>query len=294
MLVALPRLDSSSDPNSLPEGVALAREQLSEFYAGRRAPVVRMLPARLPRDEVLELNRRWGIDQGPTRVVIGIGESELQPVVLDFAAQPHFMVFADVESGKTTLLRNIVMGIVENSDAETARVILIDYRRTMLGLIEGPQLAGYSTSSQTSVAMLKEVATYLRKRIPGPDITPRQLRERSWWSGPEIYVVVDDYDMVMMASNPFEPLLEFLPQARDIGFHLIVARRSGGASRAMYDKVLGRLKELSVDGLLMSASKEEGKLLGEVRAAKLPPGRGTLVSRDAGTESVQVAYLPPL
>ena len=29
----------------------------------------------------------------------------------------------------------------------------------------------------------------------------QQLRDRSWWSGPEIYVVVDDYDMVA-ANNP--------------------------------------------------------------------------------------------
>ena len=294
MLLALPRLDSSSDPVTLPDGVVLAREQLNELYGGRAAPGVRMLPAEVPREEVLAIARDRGVELGPTKVAVGLSESELRPVVMDFDAQPHFMAFADVEAGKTTLLRNIVLGVVENSDASTARVILIDYRRTMLGLIEGDQLAGYSTSAQTSVGMLKEVAGYVSKRLPGPDITPQQLRERSWWSGPEIYIVVDDYDMVMTSSNPFEPLLEYLPQARDIGLHLIVARRSGGASRALFDKVLGRLKDLSVDALLMSAPKDEGKLLGDVRSSKLPPGRGTLVSRSAKNEMIQVAYLPPL
>ena len=203
------------------------------------------------------------------------------------------MVFADVESGKTTVLRNIVMGVVENSDAEQARVILVDYRRTMLGVVEGDQLAGYSTSSQTSGGMIQEVARYLAKRIPGSDITPRQLRERSWWSGPEIYIVVDDYDMVVTGDNPLMPLLEFLPQARDVGMHLIVARRSGGASRALYDKVLGGMKDLSVDALLMSAPKDEGKFLGDIRSSKLPPGRGHLVTR-GGTEMIQVSHLPPV
>ncbi|MGW5386491.1 type VII secretion protein EccCa [Nocardia sp. NPDC003963] len=293
MLIALPRVDASSDTRTLSEGIADVRRQLADIYRERSAPEVRMLPATIPRDEVLALTERQGAEQGPTRVVVGLGESELQPVVLDFDIQSHFMAFADVESGKTTLLRNIVTGIVEHSDAETARIILIDYRRTLLGAVEGEQLAGYSTSATTAVPMMQEVAAYLAKRLPGPDITPRELRERSWWSGPEIYVVVDDYDMVATSSNPLEPLLEYLPQARDIGFHLVVARRSGGAARALMDRVLGRLKDLSVDALIMSAPKDEGKLL-EVRAGRLPAGRGTLVSRRREPEVIQVAHLEPL
>ncbi|OBA55691.1 type VII secretion protein EccC [Nocardia sp. 852002-20019_SCH5090214] len=295
MLVALPRLDSSSDPATLSDGIALARSQFAELYGDRRAPAVRMLPLRVPREQVLAEAAKHGIECSATRVVVGLGENELAPLVMDFDAQPHLMAFADVECGKTTLLRNIVLGITENSTAEQARVILIDYRRTMLGVLEGQQLAGYSTSGQTSFDMIKEVAAYLRQRIPGSDITPQQLRDRSWWTGPEIYIVVDDYDMVATgAGNPLEPLLEFIPQARDIGMHLIVARRSGGASRALYDKVLGMMKDLSVDALLMSAPKDEGKLLGDVRSGKLAPGRGTLVSRARENEMVQVSYLPPV
>ncbi|WP_062994221.1 type VII secretion protein EccCa [Nocardia mikamii] len=295
MLVALPRLDSNSDPATLSDGIALARGQFAELYGDRRAPAVRMLPLRVPREQVLAEAAEHGIECSATRVVVGLGENELAPLVMDFDAQPHLMAFADVECGKTTLLRNIVLGITENSTAEQARVILIDYRRTMLGVLEGQQLAGYSTSGQTSFDMIKEVAAYLRQRIPGSDITPQQLRDRSWWTGPEIYIVVDDYDMVATgAGNPLEPLLEFIPQARDIGMHLIVARRSGGASRALYDKVLGMMKDLSVDALLMSAPKDEGKLLGDVRSAKLAPGRGTLVSRARENEMVQVSYLPPV
>ncbi|WP_410873833.1 type VII secretion protein EccCa [Nocardia sp. A7] len=295
LLMALPRLDSSSDPMTLPEGIALARRQFTELYGSRKAPAVRMLPLEIPREQVLAEAAARGIVGDKTHAVIGLGEHELAPIVLDFGSQPHLMAFADVECGKTTLLRNIVLGVTENSNAEEARVILLDYRRTMLGIIEGEQLSGYSTSAQTAVPMIQEVAAYLTRRIPGPDITPKQLRDRDWWTGPEIYVVVDDYDMVVTGGgNPLEPLLPFLPQARDIGLHLVVVRRSGGASRALFDKVLGMLKDLSVDALLMSAPKDEGKLLGDVRSGKLAPGRGTLVSRSGENQMVQVSYLPPL
>ncbi|WP_327148371.1 type VII secretion protein EccCa [Nocardia sp. NBC_01329] len=295
MLIALPRLDSDSETSNVAEGVTRARTELTQLYPNRRAPQVRMLPLKFERAELLEQAQTEGIESSATKIVVGLGESELQPMVMDFNAEPHFMAFADVECGKTTLLRNIVMGITENSTAETARVIMIDYRRTMLGVIDGDQLAGYSTSSQTCAPMIKEVATYLAKRIPGSDITPQQLRERSWWSGPEIYIVVDDYDMVATGSaNPFQPLIEFLPQARDIGMHLVIARRVGGVSRALYDPILSTMKNMSVETLIMSGSKDEGKLIGDVRPTKLPPGRGTLVSRSRGIEMVHIAHLDPL
>lgn len=294
MLIALPRLDSDTDPQTLSEGVSAARTQMQAMYGNRRAPEVRMLPQNIDRAQVLEVARAHGIQQTPTRLVVGINESELQPLVLDFGTDPHFMAFADVESGKTTLLRNIVRAIAESSDASQARVILIDYRRTLLGVLEGDQLAGYSTSSQTSGAMIQEVVNYLSKRVPGSDITPQQLRDRSWWTGPEIYIVIDDYDMVASGglNNPLAPLVEYLPQARDIGMHVIITRRMGGVSRALYDSVLGAMKNMSVDTLMMSGPRDEGKLIGDVRPMKLPPGRGILVSRTRGQEMVQIADLP--
>ncbi len=295
MLIALPRLDGRTDADTLPDGLAAARSGLYDLYPNHRVPQVRMLPSKLSYAEILESvpDPRPRLDH--TNVAVGLGESELQPVILDFAAQPHLLIFGDVECGKTTLLRSIVTGVVGRATPEQARVVLIDYRRTMLGVIEGQHLAGYSSASQTARAMTKEVATYLQRRIPGSDITPRQLRERSWWTGPEIFVVVDDYDMVARATtNPLLELVEFFPQGRDIGLHLIIARRAGGAARALFDPVLGALKDLSTDGILMSTPKDEGILLGDVKPSQLPPGRGVFISRSRGREMIQTVYLPPL
>jgi S-DNA-T family DNA segregation ATPase FtsK/SpoIIIE len=126
-------------------------------------------------------------------------------------------------------------------------------------------------------------------------VTPEQLRSRSWWRGPDLYVLIDDYELVATAGkNPLLPLLEFLPQARDIGLHLIIARASGGAGRGLYEPVLQRVRELGSPGLIMSGAKEEGPLLGDVKPSPQPPGRGTLVSRRHGTGLVQVAWTKPV
>jgi S-DNA-T family DNA segregation ATPase FtsK/SpoIIIE len=92
-----------------------------------------------------------------------------------------------------------------------------------------------------------------------------------------------------VGGNPLAELAEFLPQARDIGLHVIVARRVGGASRAMYEPVLQRMRELDNPALLMSGNPEEGPLLGNLRPSNLPPGRGTLVRRSDGSQLIQVA-----
>lgn len=121
-------------------------------------------------------------------------------------------------------------------------------------------------------------------------MTQQQLRERSWWNGPEVFVVVDDYDLVATSSgNPLVPLVEHLPHARDIGLHVVVARRSGGAGRALFDPVIGRLRDLVTPGLVMSGSRDEGNLLGTVRPSAMPPGRGVFVDR-SGQSLVQLGH----
>jgi S-DNA-T family DNA segregation ATPase FtsK/SpoIIIE len=120
------------------------------------------------------------------------------------------------------------------------------------------------------------------------------LRNRSWWRGPELYVLVDDYDLVATpGNNPIAPLLELLPQARDVGFHLVVARRSGGAARALYEPILQRMRELDQPGLLMSGNRDEGAIFGNLRPSQQPPGRGHLVRRSDGTQLIQIAWCEP-
>jgi S-DNA-T family DNA segregation ATPase FtsK/SpoIIIE len=102
---------------------------------------------------------------------------------------------------------------------------------------------------------------------------------------------VDDYDLVAGSQNPLLALTEFLPQARDVGLHVILARSAGGAGRAMFDPVIQRLREMGSPGLIMSGSKDEGSLLGGVRPAPQPCGRGFLVERRSASRLVQVALL---
>jgi S-DNA-T family DNA segregation ATPase FtsK/SpoIIIE len=295
ILIALPRLDSSSEVEDLPAAVASAVEAVRAHYDGREAPRVRMLPHNVDRDAVVRAARESG-QLSKSRIAIGINEEELAPVVVDFDAQPHLVAFADTECGKTGLLRNIAAGVMENAVPTEAKIILVDFRRSLLGVVTDEYLGGYATAPQSCADLMTALAGALKDRLPPSDVTQQQLKERSWWSGPDLYVMIDDYDLIPggSLSHPLGPLVEYLPQARDIGLRVIVTRRSGGAGRAMMDPIIGRLKDLSCNGLVMSGSREEGGLFGGYKATAMPPGRGMLISRTLKSGVIQVSRMPDL
>ncbi|MBP2325668.1 S-DNA-T family DNA segregation ATPase FtsK/SpoIIIE [Kibdelosporangium banguiense] len=289
-LVALPRIDGSSALVDVGEGVQHATRRVQQCWSGPTASPVRLLPDLMSYDDLLKQDRH----RGTRKIPIGVNEDQLAPVYLDFDAEPHFLAFADGESGKTNLLRTIVRGIMERYSEDEVVVLIVDYRRTMLNFMTTGHLLGYAVAPNQLNEMLKDVIESLTKRLPGRDITQEQLKHRSWWSGPELFVIVDDYDLVATSSgNPLLPLQEFLPQAKDVGLHMIVTRRSGGASRALFDPIVGRLKELASPGLVMSGNRDEGVLLGNYRPTPLPPGRGALVTRKSGQQVIHVAWTDP-
>ena len=191
----------------------------------------------------------------------------------------------------------LARGLVRGCAPDAVRIVVVDYRRGLLGAVPASHLLVHASTADAAEQAARDIAASLRGRLPGADVGPRELRDRSWWSGPEVVVLVDDYDLVAPAGgaavNPLLPLVEFLPQAKDVGLHLVVARRCGGAGRALFDPLLGRLRELAAPGLVMNGSPDEGALVGTVRPQALPPGRAVLVDRRRGTRRVQLAWMPP-
>jgi S-DNA-T family DNA segregation ATPase FtsK/SpoIIIE len=281
LLTVRPELNAVGDTAEVVKLIATS-------WSGPVAPRVRLLPPSLPYAE-MDLDRGTGLS-----LPIGISESDLQPVDIDFASDPHFLLFGDAECGKSSFLRALATSVMRRFTPEQARLILVDYRRSLMDLPESEHRIGYGIQAQKTLELMESVAGYMQRRLPGPDVTAQQLRERSWWTGPELFVLVDDYDLVVAGpTNPLTPLLEYLPQARDVGLHLVITRRAGGASRSLYEPVIQRLRELSAPGLVMSGPSDEGALIGPVKPTLLPPGRGRLITRREGVRLIQLAHLPP-
>ncbi|RMI03568.1 type VII secretion protein EccCa [Cellulomonas triticagri] len=289
VLTALPRVDADSDAGTLGAGVQHLIQAVNAAWQGPAGPKLRLLPDEVALDQV-----RADPRADARRLLLGIDEANLAPVGVDVTEEPHLYAFGDGGSGKSALLRAVASEVRRLHTPQQAQIFAVDFRRSLLGEIPEEYLAGYFTTQEQAAAEIAGLADYLRGRLPGPDVTPEQLRSRSWWTGAEVYVIVDDYDLVSTTTgNPLSPLVPLLAQAGDVGLHLVLARRSGGAGRAMYEPVLQALRDLAAPGIVLSGSPDEGALVGGAKPTPSVPGRAQLVTRDEGRQVVHLAWTPP-
>ncbi len=287
---ALPRADGLADIG----GLALGVERLVAAVAARwrgapAAPPVRTLPREVRPEDLPD--PAADAEQG---VAIGLEEHGLRPARVDlFGDDPHFLVLGDDRCGKTTVLGGLARRLVAAWPPQRVELAVVDYRRQLLEAVDGAHLLGYACTAETAAELATRLAGELAGRWRPPDLSLSALRQARTWSGPELVLLVDDYDLVAGAvGNPLAGLAELLAQGRDVGFHLVLARRVGGLARNAFEPLLQRLRELGPPGLLMSGDPDEGPVLGGRKAEQLPPGRGQLIRRRAAV-LVQTAMAAP-
>jgi S-DNA-T family DNA segregation ATPase FtsK/SpoIIIE len=287
-MAAVPRIDGLVSDTDLADSTQALATEVSRHWEAPGAPEVRLLPRELAAAQLPPG------DRFPQRgVAFAIDENNLEPVFVDFEQDPFFLVFGESESGKSNLLRLLVKQLSERYTGDEAKLFVIDNRRSLLDATPATHLAEYIPMSNAMDHHMVALADLMQRRTPTADVTARQLRERSWWQGPTVYVVVDDYDLVSTSSgNPLGNLTEMLPFARDVGVRFIIARSTAGAGRAAYEPFMQRMQELGAQGVVLAGDPGEGDVLGGVRPRPMPAGRGVFVSRKRGKPLVQTGLMP--
>lgn len=291
-LSALPRIDGNPYTDDLADATMELAEALA-LPSAPKAPQVRLLPHELsvselppPESPAPELDMR---------VPLGIEDVGLTPQWQDFDSSPHLMIFGDAETGKTNMLRHIAKAVAAHYPSSEARVMFADFRRELHDCVPQQNQINYTVATDALAGSLQQAAALLQKRVPGPEITPDRLRKRDWWTGGRLFIVIDDFELTEgggMAGDPLGPLLPLIPHGSDIGLHLIIARNTAGASRAMMSPVLRRMWELGTPALLFSCPKDEGVFLGNVKPRVLPQGRAQFINRRRGLRLVQTPLVP--
>ena len=283
---ALPRIDGiNSAEDLLSRGTRHLVGSVVDSWTGPSAPPVRTLPAILPISGLPPA-------EGDLRVAIGLDETQLKPVWHDFRTLPHLTVLGDNESGKTNLLRLVAEAVTSRYTASEAKILAVDYRRELFESVPEEYRLGYSVSGDTARQAAADALAGLKPRLPGPNITPDQLRRRDWWKGPLLFLLIDDYELLTGADNPLTGLIPLLPQAADIGMHVVLSRAAAGNMRLSMDPFLRRLQELNTPDVALSCPPTEGPLIGGIRPRLLPPGRALLCTRRGG-KLIHTGYAPP-
>ncbi|MFJ8613719.1 type VII secretion protein EccCa [Streptomyces sp. NPDC093675] len=280
-LTALPRVDGRSTSDDLAEGVADLVGRSAKGWDKPAAPRVRMLPTRLPEEELPRPERGDGL-----QIPLGLDEESLSPVWHDFSRTPHLVAIGDTESGKTNLLRLAAQAITTAFTPDEARIMLVDYRREIAEAVPKEYALGHAVSLDSLSELMTGAQRALKARMPGPDITPAMMRKADWWRGPRLFVLVDDYEMINGSNafdHPFAPLFDFLTLGHEVGLHVIVTRSASGGGRSQGDQLLRRLNEVNTPGLLMSCPPSEGYIFGNVKPKLMPTGRGQYITRRKST-----------
>lgn len=297
-LVARPALGSTPDNVFECDSVVAAVSRLTSA----QAPPVRRLPARFGVEQVRELasrDARQGVGAGG--IAWAISELDLAPVYLNFAENSHLMVTGRRECGRTTTLATIMseIGRLYAPGASSApppapgrpsaQVWLVDPRRQLLTALGSDYVERFAYNLDGVVAMMGELAAALAGREPPPGLSAEELLSRSWWSGPEIFLIVDDIQQLPPGfDSPLHKAVPFVNRAADVGLHVIVTRTFGGWSSAGSDPMLRALHQANAPLLVMDADPDEGFIRGKMKGGPLPRGRGLLMAEDTGV-FVQVA-----
>ncbi len=171
-VAALPRIDGNSDLASLESGVSAMVSAVDDHRDGPVAPRVRLLPDRLPVDQLPP-------PEGKLKVALGWNEAALAPVWHDFSSTAHLTVLGDTESGKTNLLRLVARAITQRYTPEEAKIVLVDLRRELYDVVPQEFRRGYAVSAAAASQIVTEVAADLHARVPGQDTTTTWWRPRS-------------------------------------------------------------------------------------------------------------------
>ncbi|NGY65979.1 type VII secretion protein EccCa [Lentzea sp. NEAU-D13] len=277
-LTALPRIDGTGTTDDVADATIQLAESL-DLPTTPRAPQVRLLPGELTAAALPPpTSATPALDM---TMALGIEDGALGPQWHDFDANPHLLIFGDAETGKTNLLRHIARSVAAHYGPEEGRVMFVDFRRELHDAIPQDNQINYTVSTDGLSTAISEVAELVQSRVPGADITPDRLRKRDWWSGGRLFILIDDFELAETGGfdDPMQPLQSLLPHGADIGLHLIIARSTASAGRAMMQPLMRRMWELGTAVVLFSCPKDEGVFVGNVRPKTLPTGRAQFVNR---------------
>jgi len=262
---------------------------------GAGAPRLRPLPDLVPLGDLRPVARSPAPAGGRVGgVPFALHDHRLEVVRLELASAPHFLVLGDAECGKTATLRCLAQGLMAAHSPDALRLVVVDYRRTLLDLAHHAHCDVHAASPSVAAEAAAQLRRLLDRRLPGGAFRPPEVAAPERWSGPRYVLVVDDYDLVASAApNLLEPLLDLVAQGRDVGLHVLLARPVSGAARSAFEPFYQRVRETGCPGLIMSGDPREGPLLGGRTATPQPPGRGHFVTRHARSGLIQVAWAPP-
>ncbi len=245
------------------------------------------------------------------KVPIAVGPDGT-PVELDIkeSAQggtgPHGMLIGATGSGKSELLRTLVLALALTNSSETLNFVLVDFKggATFLGLDELPHTSAVITNLAGEAALVGRMQDALHGELirrqellrSAGNYTSALDYEKARASGtpleplPSLFVIVDEFSELLAAHREFMELFVMIGRlGRSLGVHLLLAsqRLDEGRMHQLESHLSYRV------GLRTFSAMESRGVLGVPDAYQLPPqpGSGYLKSGVEALTRFRAAYV---
>ena len=244
------------------------------------------------------------------RVPIGVGADGVVHLDLKESAEhgmgPHGLVVGATGSGKSELLRTLVLGLVMTHPPDQLNLVLVDFKggATFAGMAALPHVSAVITNLAGELALvdrtqdalegemlrrqealraagnLASVHAYTQARERGADLPPL----------PSLLIVVDEFSELLAAKPELTQLFVAIGRlGRSLGLHLLLAsqRLEEGRLRGLESHLSYRI------GLRTFSAQESRTVLGVADAYQLPsaPGLGYLKQDPTTLVRFQAAYV---
>lgn len=303
--------------------------QLAGAFAGRQVAPVCPAPARIGFETLWErFAPLLDPHRHPARTIIplGVRTDTLELVVIPDFSQ-NLLLYGEKRSGRTAVLRSVMESVMRQFTPEQASIVVIDPLRNLLGERDRLYGRGYVAPARlsepdaegqrrritpagyvTSEGDLRETAGLLAalmcRRRPCDATTGEQLRDRTYFTGKEVYVFIDNF--FRLAQGPAgrtvfdeelggEPVTRLLDSGDDLGVHFVVSDDTGFAERVKSSPFLVALRDKQMTPILQLAGQpSSGTPIGQafhLKPARWSAGRGRLIVDAEDYTQVQTAFL---
>jgi S-DNA-T family DNA segregation ATPase FtsK/SpoIIIE len=291
---SLQAVDYSDDIAELCAGISNAADP------DQRIPVLRPLPSELAFAQMWPQWRRAqmgkpvlpGRRQRNIEIPLGINSVDMTIAGLPGspASSPHTLVLGRPQSGRTTVLRTLIGGIVGSFAPHEAKIILLDERmalsRERRFLEREHYLAAYGDREDTQRVLTAVLAEANRRADMATDIDEISEEQQTFFDGPTLFVLVDNIDHYRdgQGSSPQAArlLAELIRIRARVDIHVIGTATHHGFSNESTRQVLlspiAALEEVRSHILSLACGDDKIKIR-DIRAENfLFPGRGYLIS----------------
>jgi S-DNA-T family DNA segregation ATPase FtsK/SpoIIIE len=276
--------------------IRLSRESLREEADAGNIDFTSLMNVEDPGD--LDIQRLWAprTERNFLRVPIGMDDAG-EPVILDLkeSAQlgmgPHGLCVGATGSGKSEMLRTLVLSLASSHPPDRVSMLLVDYKggATFAPFESLPHVAGVITNLEDDAGLIERVYSSLAGEVQRRqqvlkdagnianigDYTYRRRHDPNLPPLPHLLVIIDEFGELLTARPDFiELFLSIGRIGRSIGVHLLLSsqRIEGGKLRGLDSYLSYRL------GLRTFSEEESRTILETPDAFHLPtlPGFGYL------------------